>query len=570
MPARSPSAVIVLLAVLAAHPVAAADIPPGFQERAYVEGLVEPTGMAWGPSGELWIAGKRGHVWVFQGGSRTLVGQLPVASRGEEGIEGIAVDPDYATNQFVWIYYTRSEPKPYRNVLSRYRHVGDQLVEERVVLQGPQVTDEVHNGGCLRFAEDKTLFVSVGDDNQPMRAQDKTNLRGKILHLNQDGTPHADNPFRNGGGNPYIWAMGFRNPWRFNIQPGTGALFVGDVGKARFEEVDIAIRGGNFGWPLVEGPEPGGVPDVIYPIYSYPHPSVAQGAAITGGDHVRGTSFPADYQGNYFFGDSTKGWIRRMVLGPANEVLSVSDWATKLPRVVDIQFGSSGALYYVAYDTGKVMEISYVGGSNRQPVAAATVDPDEGNAPLHVDFDASASSDGDGDPLSFLWDFGDGTTATTATATHTYPRGEWKARLTVNDGQGGRGRFGDVRIVSGNNRPRAEITAPANEARYQVGDRIRYAGKGVDPEEGTIPCSQFSWTVVLHHNDHTHPFLGPLQGACSGSFVTVNHGESGVFFEVRLTVSDRGGSLGKPGVLSGTQSVVVRPQGAASGRRLRP
>jgi chitodextrinase len=216
------------------------------------------------------------------------------------------------------------------------------------------------------------------------------------------------------------------------------------------------------------------------------------------------------------------------------------------------------------------MEITYVGGSNRQPVAVAGVDPDEGDAPLQVRFDASASSDGDGDPLSYLWDFGDGTSATTPTATHSYPRGEYAARLTVSDGKGGAGRSGDIRIVSGNNRPAAEITAPANEARYRVGDSIKYAGKGVDPEEGTIPCSQFSWTVLLHHNDHTHPFLGPLQGSCKGSFVTVNHGESGVFFEVRLAVSDKGGSLGAAGVLEGTQSVVVRPEGAGLARRLRP
>src|SRR4029453_17251906 len=117
--------------------------------------------------------------------------------------------------------------------------------------------------------------------------QDKTNLRGKILHLNHDGSPAADNPFRSEGGNPYIWAYGFRNPWRFNIQPGTGNLFVGDVGKARHEEVDIAIRGGNFGWPVGEGPEPAGTPNTIYPIYSYPHPSVSAGASITGGDHAR-------------------------------------------------------------------------------------------------------------------------------------------------------------------------------------------------------------------------------------------------------------------------------------------
>lgn len=565
--------VIGLLGGVSLGPAAvASELPPGFQESSYVSDLVEPTGMAWGPSGELWIVGKRGHVWRYQQGARSLVAELPVATKGEEGIDGIAVDPDYATNGFIWIYYTRSDPKPVRNVLSRFRHVGDQLVEETLILNGPQVSDEVHNAGCLRFAADKSLFVSVGDDNQPQRAQDKTNLRGKILHLNHDGSPADDNPFRNGGGNPYVWAWGFRNPWRFDIEPGSGTLFVGDVGKGRWEEVDAVIRGGNFGWPMVEGPEPPGVKGMVYPIYSYPHPSVSKGASITGGDHVRGSSFPPEYAGNYFFGDSTRGWIRRMVLDASNKVVSVEDWATKLARVVDIQFGPSGSLYYVAYDTGKVMQIAYVGGSNRQPVAVASVSPDEGNAPLRADFDASGSSDADGDPLSYLWDFGDGSSGTDAVTSHVYPRGAFTARLAVGDGRGGQGRSGDLRIVSGNNRPRAEITAPVNDAPYRVGDVIRYSGKGVDPDEGSIPCSQFSWTVVLHHNDHTHPFLGPVEGVCSGTFTTVDHGDDGIiYFEVRLTVSDTGGSLGPEGVLQGTQSVAIRPAGTSQSRRqLRP
>src|SRR6185295_1789399 len=98
------------------------------------------------------------------------------------------------------------------------------------------------------------------------------------------------------------------------------------------------------------------------------------------------------------------------------------------------------------------LEIAYVGGNNRQPVASAAVAPDEGNAPLNVHFDASASSDADGDPLSYSWDFGDGARSTAATAAHVYPRGAYTARLAVRDGKGGEGQSGDIRIVAGNNR----------------------------------------------------------------------------------------------------------------------
>jgi len=539
----------------------AAELPPGFEETVLVDHLTEPTTMAWGPSGELWIAGKRGHIWLFRQGQLTQIAQLHVGSSGEQGIEGIAVDPDYATNQFVWVYYTRLLPSPARNVLCRFRHVGEQLVEGTDLIQGPPIQNDIHNGGCLRFAADGTLFVSTGEDDQASKAQDTTNLRGKILHLNRDGSPAADNPFANGGGNPYVWAWGFRNPWRFDIQPGTGTLFIGDVGEAKWEEIDIGVRGGNFGWPVVEGMHPPGIHGYVYPLYAYPHPTdAARGAAVTGGDHVRGANFPPEYQGNYFFGDSTRSWIKRLVLDASNKVVSVQDFASRIPRVVDIQFGPDGALYYVGYDKGQVRRISYLGGSNHQPTVATSVTPDNGDAPLSVTLDASASSDADGDPLTFLWDLGDGAQSAAATVTHTYPRGAYSARLTVRDGKGGEARSGDIRIVSGNNRPAAEITAPRDGSRYRVGDRIRYAGTGIDPEEGTLPCSQLSWTIVLHHKDHTHPFLGPVQGACSGSFVAEKHSDTGaVFFEIRLTVSDTGGALGGSGVLDGTKSVFIRP-----------
>jgi glucose/arabinose dehydrogenase/chitodextrinase len=552
--------------VLLAAAAAASEIPAGFQETTYVSGLVQPTAMAFGPSGELWITGKLGHVWLSSNGALSLETELPVLSNGEQGIEGIAVDPDYATNQFIWIYYTRSNPKPAQNVLSRFRHVGDQLVEETVMLPAAIVMAELHNGGCLRFAADKTLFVSTGDDHQSTKAPDRSNLRGKILHLNRDGSPAPDNPYLNGGGNPLVWASGFRNPWRFDIQPGSGNLFIGDVGESSFEEIDIGVRGGNFGWPRVEGPRPIAMQGLLYPIYSYAHPSALDATSVTGGDHVRGTNFPADYAGNYFFGDSSQGWIRRMILDASNAVVSVQDWAARLARPVDIQFGPSGALYYAAFDTGKVMQVAYVGGNNHPPAPEVVVAPDNGQAPLRVAFDASASSDADGDPLSFTWDFGDGGKGSGVTTSHVYHAGAFSARLSVGDGKGGVGHAGDFRVVAGNDRPRAEITAPVDQSSYHAGDTISYSGKATDPQDGTLQCPRFTWTVMLHYAGQAHAFLGPLEGACQGSFVAVDQGSSDAFFEIRLSVSDRGGSLGEDGILQDTQSVVIRPASGAAAR----
>jgi glucose/arabinose dehydrogenase len=275
-----------------------AGLPPGFVSEALVAGLVAPTTMAWAPDDHLWIGGKNGNVWTLhlenlQAPELVVIGRIPVNTEGERGISGIAVDPDYSENRHIWIYYTTAgvpfkNRLSIRNRLSRFRHVGEQLVDETVILETPDLGNINHNGGCLRFAADKTLFVSTGDDDKGSEtAQNTHDLRGKILHINRDGSPAADNPYLDGvEGDPRVWAYGFRNPWRCNLQPGSANLFIGDVGERTWDEVNLGFRGGNFGWRLTEGPDPPGVPGVRYPIYNYRHTS-------TGGNSIIGvTSTP--------------------------------------------------------------------------------------------------------------------------------------------------------------------------------------------------------------------------------------------------------------------------------------
>jgi len=233
---------------------AAAKVPPGFVAEVLVGGLRGPTSMYWAPDSHLWIGGKNGDVWMlrledFQAPELVTIAQIRVSTERERGLSGIAVDPDYSENRHIWIYYTTEGP-PVRNRLSRFRHVGQQLVDETVILESPHLASSIHNGGCLRFAADKTLFVSTGDDQQGnITAQDGHDLRGKILHINRDGSPVAGNPYLNGEeGDPRVWAYGFRNPWRFNLQPESENLFIGDVGESTYEELDLGFRGGNFGW----------------------------------------------------------------------------------------------------------------------------------------------------------------------------------------------------------------------------------------------------------------------------------------------------------------------------------
>ena len=556
---------VAIASLFAATARGGANFPPGFAEALVLNGLYRPTSLDFGPGGELWISGQAGQVWIYRGGSPILAAKLPVDTQGERGISGIALDPDYATNHYVWLDYTSSTP-PIHNRLSHFTNVGDQLVDEHVILEGPNLQNIFHNGGCLRFASDKTLFFTMGDDGQGSQAQDTHSLLGKIFHVNRDGSPAAGNPFLDGvGGDPRVWAYGFRNPWRFDIQPVTGNLFIGDVGAATWEEVDLGVPGGNFGWPNVEGPAPAGQPGVIYPLYYFPHDPVL-GAAVIGGDHARANSFAPEYEGDYFFADHTSARLFRMKLDVRNVPLSTDVWATGLGLPTELRFGPAGGLYYLAFNEGEIRKIVYVGGDNRQPIASGTANPDAGPSPLGVTFDATASRDPEGEALSYKWTFGDGQISTQPVVAHTYGPGAYAATLTIADHDGGSDTTPPFRIVSGNKRPEAQITSPEEGSGYQVGQQIVFMGTAQDPEEGPLPCGQFHWAVILHHLQHTHPFLGPLQGVCQGEF-TVPRDISGhsvmdkdISFEVRLSVDDAGTPLGPSGTLAGTASVMIKPE----------
>lgn len=564
------ASLLLVVGFLIATGATAADLPPGFSGTLLSNDLFRPTAMDFGPNGEIWITGKHGQLWIYRGGSLIRAGRISVDLEGERGIGGIALDPDYATNGHVWLYYTVPAPRPH-NRLSRFKNAGDRLADETVMVDGPPLQSPYHNGGCIRFAPDKTLFLTLGDDEQESVAQDTHDLRGKVLHLDRNGRPAPDNPFLDGiGGDPRVWAYGFRNPWRFSVQPGTGNLFIGDVGGDFWEEIDLGVRGGNFGWPLIEGPQPPGQPGYIYPLYSYPHDPLL-GSAVIGGDHARAGSFAPEYEGNYFFADHTSGRLFRMRLDANNTPLSTEAWATGLNLPTEVRFGPDGSLYYLAFNAGEIWRIAYVGGSNRQPTATGTVTPDNGGAPLTVTFDASASRDADGDALSYRWSFGDGQASAQPQVSHTYPPGSYTATLSVMDGVGS-STAPPFRIVSGNRRPTVQITSPPNESPYHPGQTIVFSGVANDPEEGALGCERFAWKVIVHHLEHTHPFLGPTQGACQGTFVVPAEvsghrtTDKDIHLEIDLSVDDTGAPLGASGILAGTAAILIRPPANSANR----
>ncbi|HET8947804.1 MAG TPA: PQQ-dependent sugar dehydrogenase [Candidatus Polarisedimenticolia bacterium] len=541
------------------HAFAAPTLAPGFAMTTVVGGMGDPLSFDWAPNGDLYIAEKSGKVRLFRTGTLSLMGTIPVSTTDELGITAIEVDPDFATNHFLWITY--STPSPVRQRLARFTIVNDTLTGEVDVLEYA-VTNALHHAGCIRFADDGTLFVSTGDDGLlSVGSQDKFNLRGKILHINRDGTPAAGNPFGAAQGDPRVWALGLRHPWRFTLQPETGTLFIADVGGSDWEELDLGIPGANYGWSTIEGPSPAGQAGFVYPIYWYPHSNPA-GASIMAGPFATAADFNGEFTGQFFFGDEAARDLRRMTLDASNNVVATETWATDLPDPVEIRFGPDGALYFVSFNNGALYRIARVGGANRQPQAVGFATPASGLAPLQVTLDGTQSSDPDTQQtLQYSWDSGHGATGTTPTLAHLYPAGVYLAHLTVSDGQGGTDTTPDIRIVSGNRAPVPTISAPADESHYDAGDTIAFTGGGTDPEDGTVPCSRFTWSVVFHHAGHTHPHVGPIEGVCSGSFAIPRTGETSAdtYYEVILTVRDSGAPLGTAGALDTTTAVQVRP-----------
>ena len=199
---------------------------------------------------------------------------------GERGLLGITFDPNFASNQFVYVYYTVSSA-PVHNRVSRFTANGNVAVSgsETVILELDNLSSATnHNGGAIHFGADGKLYVAVGENANPANSQTVANRLGKLLRINADGTIPSDNPtsFPNIAGSPTgvnraIWAVGLRNPFTFGVQPGTGRLFINDVGQNTWEEINDGIAGSNYGWSICEGDCSPPNPNFRDPLLQYSH-----------------------------------------------------------------------------------------------------------------------------------------------------------------------------------------------------------------------------------------------------------------------------------------------------------
>ncbi len=343
-------------------------LPSGFSRTAYITGITSgrATTMAFAPDGRLFIAEQDGALRVVKNGTLLATPFVTVATtaNGERGLLGVAFHPQFATNGYVYLYYTSSSGGAHNRIV-RYTASGDVAAGgETVLVDLPGLTSATnHNGGALHFGPDGKLYVAVGDNATGSNSQSMSTPFGKMLRFNDDGTIPTDNPFYGSttGLNRAIWALGLRNPFTFGFQPGSGRMFINDVGQNTWEEINDGVAGANYGWPAEEGF--GGAPTYIDPIYAYGHssanPTLVVGFSIVGAAFYGPASslFPAEYQGSFFFADYVNGWVNRLDTVNGNAVYAFWDWGQPM---TDVRVGPDGALYVLG-DMGASWGVHRIG-----------------------------------------------------------------------------------------------------------------------------------------------------------------------------------------------------------------
>ena len=650
--ARSSVAPVPGVKAAAAAPLATT-LPSGFAEDVVAGGLNSPTALAFLPDGRILIAQKSGTVVVYKNGAVLPTPFVDIRARvndyWDHGLLGIAADPNFAANGYVYLLYTYEDSAAQYNStktaqLIRVTASGDAaMASSAIVLLGktvgsscnafPSGTDCLpsdspsHSIGSVKFAADGSLFVSVGDaasftvvDDDALRAQNLDLLAGKVLHVATDGSGRSDNPFwtGNAGDNrSKVWAYGLRNPLRLNLQPSSGVPYLGDVGWDNWEEINVATKGANLGWPCFEGNdrqagyEPKATCQALYnrgaaavkpPLVVWGHNGSS--AASIGGTFYTGTAFPAEYQGALFYADYGRNVISYVKVDANHNLVGAPiDFATGAGGPVDLEMGPDGNLYYVSIGTAQLRRFRSVGALpplacaagqylaeyfNNQALSGTPTFQQCEPAPLDKNWPAGTGPGGGvgTDNFSVRWTgtfgFPAGTqtfSATTddgvrvwvdgallidqwrdqGTATFTaqkdLPAGDHQVKVEYYEGGGDAvAKLAWQGSGTTNRPPVAAITAPSSTLTYKVGDVISYTGSANDPEDGAIPPSRLAWQVVIHHCPGGTCHDHPFaSGTGAGGSFTVPDHGDDSYFELILTATDSTGQ-------TGTASVNIRPQ----------
>ena len=330
-------------------------------------GLAFPLALT-APPGDprLFIVEKDGRIRIVRNGAlleRPFLDVSSLVSRGsEQGLLGLAFDPDYSSNGRFFVNYSDTEGD---TRVVAYRVSGDPDLADAATAEILLTIEQPfsnHNGGHLAFGPDGFLYIATGDGGSggdPQgNGQDRLDLLGSLLRIDVRAangyTIPPDNPFVGmTDTRPELWDVGLRNPWRFSFDRGTGDLYIADVGQNEREEINVALRsaggghGANYGWNIMEGTAcfvgtECDTSGLVLPVLEYDH---SEGCSVTGGYVYRGSAIP-ELAGHYFYADFCEGWVRSFRFA-GGEVTAERDWPELAPGGQVPSFGedASGELY---------------------------------------------------------------------------------------------------------------------------------------------------------------------------------------------------------------------------------
>ena len=535
--------------------IGATDLPNGFTQELIASGL-DPTVIAESPDGRIFVAEKNGTILIIE--NDTLLEDpflvIDADNFNERGLLGFVFHPDFATNNYFYVYY--SVPRTQVNRVSRFTANGNYAIpsSERVIFETGEIA-AIHNGGALVFGIDRKLYISIGDLSKPNNVQSLDNASGKIMRFEADGSIPMDNPFFDTAEGQYkaIYAIGFRNSFCMTADPMTGEIYAGDVGAQNWEEINHIKKGANYGWNIGDGPIPEETEPASYqaPLYYYPN-EWKVGCAITGiavyNPEVK--VFPEEYHDEIFFTDYCTGEIRRV--SKSGEIREV--FAKGIVSPLSLMVSQHGSLYYAERNAdgtgsladntsshdGRIWKVTYTG--LEEPVV--TISPSDQT--LVPGDTAQFKVDATGKDLQYTWYEGSATVMKNTQKlelpqVNLQDDGRSFYCIVQNDLGESRSATATLHVVQ-NSRPNAQIIEPQVGSTYKAGDTIYFEGMISDAEDGFLGQEAYSWTIQFHHELHTHPFLSEIH-AENGFFVIPAIGETSadVWYRIHLTATDSRG-----------------------------
>lgn len=304
-----------------------------------IEGLEVPWDMRFLPDGDLLVTERRGRILRADPGTgqTSTIATLPVAAQGESGLLGLALDPSYPAEPFIYITYTHLRNGGLVNRVSRLRYdpAGTQATGETVLLDGIP-GGAIHDGSRLTFGPDGALYVTTGDSGRGELAPDLGSPAGKVLRMDRDGRPLPDNPFPGS----LVFTYGHRNPQGLDTHPDTGVLFVTEHGPNENDELNRLQAGGEYGWPSVTGRA--GIPGLVDPIAAWTPTIAPAGATFYNADLIPG------WRGSFLFVTLKEQDLRRLTPADAEFTTVHSEeilFDGAYGRLRAIRVGPDGSLY---------------------------------------------------------------------------------------------------------------------------------------------------------------------------------------------------------------------------------